>query len=57
MYAMFISYRFYVLVCYPFFDKDPFVLSEAPHVYFIGNQPKFETKILSGNFNYYSIFF
>lgn len=32
------------LWCYPYTDKDPFCLEETPHVYFIGNQPKFEFK-------------
>lgn len=27
-------------MCYPFYDKDPFVLTESPNVYFIGNQPE-----------------
>lgn len=32
------------LVCYPFYDKDPFILSESPHVYAVGNQPCFESR-------------
>ena len=34
--------------CYPFQDKDQFVIEECPHVYFIGNQPAFETAIIDG---------
>ena len=34
------------LWCYPYPDKDPFTLNETPHVYFVGNQPKYETKTL-----------
>jgi DNA polymerase delta subunit 2 len=34
------------LSCYPFIDNDPFTLTETPHVYFVGNQPSFETKLL-----------
>ncbi|KAI5949138.1 HYS2 [Candida theae] len=34
------------LYCYPFDNCDPFVLdSELPHVYFVGNQDKFETDV------------
>ncbi|PLW48755.1 hypothetical protein PCASD_03195 [Puccinia coronata f. sp. avenae] len=34
------------LHCYPFRERDPFVLSRLPHVYFIGNQPQFETRVV-----------
>ncbi|GMF51394.1 hypothetical protein B5S33_g1409 [[Candida] boidinii] len=34
------------LWCYPFESEDPFTLTETPHVYFIGNQPSFETKMV-----------
>ncbi|XP_061762792.1 DNA polymerase delta subunit 2 [Nerophis ophidion] len=36
------------LGCYPFYMKDPFILEECPHVYFSGNAPAFESKLLSG---------
>jgi DNA polymerase delta subunit 2 len=36
------------LGCYPFQDKDQFVLEECPHVFFVGNQPKFDTCIIEG---------
>jgi DNA polymerase delta subunit 2 len=36
------------LWCYPFQDEDRFVMTECPHVYFVGNQPKFETNIIEG---------
>ncbi len=33
--------------CYPFHDdEDPFIIGEMPHIYFAGNQEKFETKLL-----------
>ncbi|TPX33388.1 DNA-directed DNA polymerase [Synchytrium microbalum] len=36
------------LWCYPYKDEDPFVLEQRPHVFFIGNQPKYETKLVEG---------
>ncbi|RRT61619.1 hypothetical protein B296_00013994 [Ensete ventricosum] len=36
------------LGCYPFTDKDPFLIESCPHVYFVGNQDKFETTLLRG---------
>ncbi|EFJ48321.1 hypothetical protein VOLCADRAFT_81183 [Volvox carteri f. nagariensis] len=36
------------LTCYPFHDKDPFILETTPHVYFVGNQPEFATRLLGG---------
>ncbi|KAF8464603.1 DNA polymerase alpha/epsilon subunit B-domain-containing protein [Kalaharituber pfeilii] len=33
---------------YPFQNTDPFVLERCPHVYFVGNQPRFETKVVKG---------
>ncbi|KAH8037274.1 hypothetical protein HPB51_009717 [Rhipicephalus microplus] len=33
------------LSCYPFTDQDPFILDSCPHVYFVGNQNKFATKL------------
>lgn len=34
------------LWCYPFEGDDPFTLTETPHIYIIGNQPKFETSMV-----------
>lgn len=34
------------LWCYPFFSADPFIMANTPHIYFIGNQPRFETTIV-----------
>eukprot|EP00906_Rhabdomonas_costata_P018357 RCo026823 len=34
------------LSVYPFMMEDPFTLKQCPHVYFAGNQPKFETSLL-----------
>ncbi|XP_026176749.1 DNA polymerase delta subunit 2 [Mastacembelus armatus] len=36
------------LGCYPFYQKDPFILEECPHVYFSGNAPTFESKVIKG---------
>lgn len=36
------------LWCYPFPAGDPFVLQECPHVFFAGNQPKFEKGLIEG---------
>lgn len=33
---------------YPFQDDDPFVMKECPHVYFVGCQPDFSTRVISG---------
>ncbi|KAI8325201.1 hypothetical protein GQ54DRAFT_246234, partial [Martensiomyces pterosporus] len=37
------------LWCYPFTDHDPFILTETPHVYFVGNQEKFDTRLVEGD--------
>lgn len=39
------------LGCYPFTDKDPFLVENCPHVYFVGNQNNYETRLLHGNEN------
>lgn len=36
------------LGCYPFQDKDQFVIEECPHVYFVGNQPRYDTTVIDG---------
>ncbi|KAL3694881.1 hypothetical protein R1sor_008532 [Riccia sorocarpa] len=37
------------LGCYPFHDRDPFLIDQAcPHVYFCGNQDKFSTRLVRG---------
>lgn len=33
---------------YPFQDDDPFVMKTCPHLYFVGNQPEFGTKLIKG---------
>ncbi|XP_050226360.1 DNA polymerase delta small subunit [Mercurialis annua] len=37
------------LGCYPFTDKDPFLIESCPHVYFVGNQEKYGTRLLKGS--------
>ncbi|KAI1820618.1 DNA polymerase alpha/epsilon subunit B-domain-containing protein [Xylaria intraflava] len=34
---------------YPFQDDDPFVMKTCPHLYFVGNQPRFATKMIQGD--------
>ncbi|GMM28229.1 DNA-directed DNA polymerase delta subunit [Martiniozyma asiatica (nom. inval.)] len=34
------------LWCYPYEDSDPFTLKETPHIYVVGNQPKFESSLV-----------
>jgi DNA polymerase delta subunit 2 len=36
------------LWCYPYQDGDAFVMKDCPHVFFVGNQPKFETTLVEG---------
>ncbi|KAF5675270.1 dna polymerase delta subunit 2 [Fusarium heterosporum] len=33
---------------YPFQEDDPFVMQTCPHLYFVGNQPQFSTKVVHG---------
>jgi len=34
------------LGCYPFLNRDPFMLEKTPHIYVLGNQPEFATDLL-----------
>lgn len=36
------------LGCYPFYQKDPFIMEECPHVYFSGNAPSYQCKRVTG---------
>lgn len=36
------------LGCYPFYETDPFIIKDCPHVYFCGNAPSFKSKIVKG---------
>lgn len=36
------------LMCYPLNEEDPFVISELPHVFFAGDQQRFETSYIEG---------
>jgi DNA polymerase delta subunit 2 len=36
----------HVIGCYPYFSSDPFIMTRTPHIYVIGNQPRFETRIV-----------
>ena len=33
---------------YPYQERDQFVITECPHVYFAGNQPNFDTTVIEG---------
>ncbi|KAH6689009.1 DNA polymerase subunit delta-2 [Plectosphaerella plurivora] len=33
---------------YPFQDDEPFVMKDTPHLYFVGCQPEFSTKVIEG---------
>ncbi|CAM4810286.1 unnamed protein product [Rotaria magnacalcarata] len=37
------------LSCYPYAKNDPFIITDTPHVFFAGNQPKFETRVFQGS--------
>ncbi|KAK3995646.1 DNA polymerase alpha/epsilon subunit B-domain-containing protein [Cladorrhinum sp. PSN332] len=37
------------LWAYPFQDDEPFVMKECPHLYFIGSQAEFGTKVIEGS--------
>lgn len=37
------------LGCFPFYDNDPFIVKEIPHIYFTSNQKKFQHKVISFN--------
>ncbi|KAF3903392.1 hypothetical protein ABW20_dc0109267 [Dactylellina cionopaga] len=39
------------LWCYPFQDVDKFIIESCPHVYFVGNQPEFGTRLTYGMLN------
>lgn len=36
------------LISYPFPTSDPFMLETCPHVFFAGNQPVFEQRMVTG---------
>ncbi|RFU78815.1 dna polymerase delta subunit 2 [Trichoderma arundinaceum] len=38
----------FTLGSYPFQEDDPFVLKTCPHIYFVGCQPEFATKVIHG---------
>ncbi len=38
--------------CYPYVKNDPFIITETPHVFFAGNQPKFETHLYQGRISF-----
>lgn len=39
------------LPCYPYYDIDPFVITQCPHILFAGSTSEFKTDIFEGSFN------
>jgi len=35
------------LWCHPYFTADPFIIKETPHIYVVGAQPEFGTKLIT----------
>lgn len=38
------------LPCYPYVEKDPFIIEELPSIYFAGNCAEFDTSLYEGKF-------
>ncbi|KAJ1656374.1 DNA polymerase delta small subunit Cdc1 [Dispira simplex] len=36
------------LWCYPFVQRDPFIIRQTPYLFFIGNQPRYASKLVKG---------
>ena len=36
------------LSCHPFSDRDPFLMPNLPHLYFVGNQPGYASRLMRG---------
>ncbi|VEN64633.1 unnamed protein product [Callosobruchus maculatus] len=36
------------LGCFPYYDRDPFIINDCPHVFFTGNQQQFDTRMVTG---------
>eukprot|EP00871_Galdieria_phlegrea_P000270 jgi/Galph1/1243/GphlegSOOS_G6034.1 len=39
------------LPSYPYYEEDPFVINESPHVYVCGNQPSYGSRLVTDNNN------
>ena len=37
-----------VLGCFPFTERDLFIIHQTPRVYFVGGQPRFQAKTVKG---------
>ncbi|KAJ4429360.1 hypothetical protein ANN_28122 [Periplaneta americana] len=37
------------LSCFPYYQEDPFIITEYPDIFFAGNQPNFQTKLYTGD--------
>lgn len=38
------------LSTYPYFKTDPFIMTECPDIYFVGNMENFDTKLVTGEY-------
>jgi DNA polymerase II small subunit/DNA polymerase delta subunit B len=37
-----------LITCYPFQDDDPFVMTQCPHLFVVGSQPKLDRAVIEG---------
>lgn len=45
------------LPCYPFYDNDPFIIKQCPHILFAGNVTEFKTGVFEGLLNEFEMIF
>lgn len=48
----------FLLACYPFEGQDPFIMKKMPDVFFVSNQPSFQTSLKkTNNGNYFHLIY